>query len=60
MPAVTPFHSANEKRKQAVERIYHNNDVCTLGRFIPNRSRVPGTAGYKLCPDCERLNKHGQ
>jgi hypothetical protein len=60
MPGVPPFHSVNEKFKQAADRIFHDNDACPLGRFIPNSARLPGTGGHRRCQDCERLSRNGQ
>jgi hypothetical protein len=60
MPGVPPFHSVNEKFKQAADRIYHDNDACPLGRFIPNSARLPGNGGHRRCQDCERLSRNGQ
>jgi hypothetical protein len=57
MLALSPFYSVKEKFKLAAERIYHNNDACTLAQSVPHNARLPGTGGHKLCQECERLNK---
>ncbi len=54
---VPDFYSINEARKPAPKRAYHNNDACILGRDIPQNDKRNGTGGYRLCDDCEKLNK---
>jgi len=46
------FHSVYEYKKPSGNGVYHTNDSCPFGRKIPNRERVGGTGGYKLCSDC--------
>jgi hypothetical protein len=53
------FYSINEIHKPAGNRVYHNNSACPPGRDIPEAERRPGTGGYRLCHDCEKLNTRG-
>jgi hypothetical protein len=46
---VNPFNSINELKKQAPDRVYHNNNKCASGNDIPKKERRPGTTGYRLC-----------
>jgi hypothetical protein len=57
MSSVPPFHSINESRKPPKRCVYHNNSACRIGRDIPVLDRRPGTGTYRLCPDCEKLNR---
>ena len=57
MPLVAPFYSINEESKPTGKRVYHNNGACAPGRDIPEKERFPGKGGYRLCEDCERLNR---
>jgi hypothetical protein len=59
MPAVPAFHSINETRKPTQHRVYHNNSACAPGRDIPPNERRPAEGGYRLCLDCDRLNRQG-
>lgn len=56
MPKVPDFYSINEADKLALNRVYHDNGACPLGRRIPPNERRPGTGGYRLCDDCKKLN----
>jgi hypothetical protein len=56
MPRVAAFHSVNEVRKPAAERVHHNNSACPPGRDIPQSERLGGAGGYRLCEICARLN----
>jgi hypothetical protein len=60
MPKIADFHSINEIKKLAHRRVHHNNSACPPGRDIPQKQRLPGTGGYRLCEDCETLNKDGR
>jgi hypothetical protein len=51
------FYSANEGKKPAVARRYHNNTDCAPGRDIPKNERRSGTNNYKLCEHCDGYNK---
>jgi hypothetical protein len=57
MSRVPAFYSVNEATKPAAKRVHHNNDECAPGRDIPQRERRPGDGGYRLCEDCERINR---
>ena len=57
MATVAEFYSINEARKPANLRVHHNNGACRSGQDIPNEERRTGTGGYRLCDDCEKLNK---
>lgn len=60
MPRVPDFYSINEVTKPQQNRVYHNNSACAPGRDIPMNERRPGTMGYRLCEDCDRLNRQGR
>lgn len=60
MPPVGPFHSLNEAKKPPAHRVYHNNGACGPGRDIAYRERISGMGGYRLCDDCDRLNRLGR
>ncbi len=60
MPRVPEFYSINEVQKPQQHRVYHNNSACPPGRDIPANERRPGTNGYRLCEDCNRLNNQGR
>ena len=60
MPNVPSFHSLNEANKPIPRRIYHNNSACPLGRDIEDEERRKGTGNYRLCDDCEQLNRLGR
>jgi hypothetical protein len=60
MPKVPAFHSINETKKPAHERVYHNNSACPSGRDIPANERVLNDGGYRLCHNCDRLNREGK
>ena len=51
------YYSINEADKRPAERRYHNNDSCGPGGEIPSRNRRAGNPGYKLCGQCERMNR---
>jgi hypothetical protein len=61
MPITSPFYSVNEAAKPAVHRVHHNNSACPPGRDIKAaKEDRPGTGGYRLCYDCDQLNKQGR
>jgi hypothetical protein len=60
MPNVPSFYSINEAKKPIPRRIHHNNSVCPAGRDIEAEERRKGTANYRLCDDCEQLNRKGR
>jgi hypothetical protein len=60
VPHVDPFHSINEAQKPAANRVHHDNSSCRPGQDIPRSERRDGTAGYRLCSDCARLNSQGR
>jgi len=60
MTLVAAFYSVNESLKPASQRVHHNNNACPPGRDIPSWERKPGTGGYRLCEDCQRLTREGR
>ena len=60
MPSTATFHSVNEPKKPPANRVHHNNSACVPGKDIPALERLPGTGGYRLCHDCENLNRQGR
>ncbi len=60
MPATAAFYSVNEVNKPAANRVHHNNSACPPGRDIPQHERRAGTGNYRLCHDCENLNRQGR
>jgi hypothetical protein len=60
MAKVPAFYSINEVKKPVEKRVHHNNDACPPGRDIPKTELRTGTNGYRLCDDCEKLNKQGR
>jgi hypothetical protein len=60
MPRVSEFYSVNEAQKLPSRRVHHNNSACPPGRDIPNWERRAGTGNYRLCDDCDRLNRQGR
>lgn len=60
MAQVNAFYSLNEIKKPVTERVYHNNGACPPGRDIPLWERKQGTGNYRLCDDCDDLNKKGR
>ena len=57
MPSTPAFHSINEAKKPAADRVYHNNGACSSDRDTPFIERRLGMNGYRLCGDCDRLNR---
>ncbi len=57
MPSTPAFHSIHEDKKPVADRVYHDNGACSLGRDIPYNERRLGMNRYRLCGDCERLNR---
>lgn len=60
MTAVPLFYSVNEVKKPAHNRVHHNNGACPPGRDIPQSERRYGDGGYRLCEDCQKLNRDGR
>ncbi len=60
MPKVPEFYSVNEATKPSANRVHHNNSACPPGRDIPQHERRQGTGNYRLCDDCDRLNRQGR
>jgi hypothetical protein len=60
MSAVSEFYSVNEVKKPAHNRVHHNNGACPPGRDIPQSERRNGDGGYRLCEDCQKLNREGR
>lgn len=57
MPATAAFYSVNEARKPPAQQVHHDNSACPPGRDIPQHERRAGTGGYRLCKDCDRLDR---
>jgi len=57
MSKVPTFYSINESKKPTNHQVHHNNDKCGPGKEIPANERESGTGGYRLCDDCDKLNK---
>jgi hypothetical protein len=57
VPSTPAFHSIHEAKKPATDRVYHNSGVCSPGRDIPYNECRLGMNGYRLCRDCDRLNR---
>jgi hypothetical protein len=55
MPRVAAFYSVNEIKKP--RRVYHDNSACPRGRDIPRNERRSGTGNYRLCEDCDQLDR---
>jgi hypothetical protein len=60
MPSTPVFYSVNETAKPPLNGVHHNNSACPPGREIPQNERRPGTGGYRLCDDCDRVNMQGR
>jgi hypothetical protein len=60
MPKVAPFYSVNEAAKPLRHRVYHDNNNCPPGRDIPKNEQRPGTGGYRLCENCQKLDQQGR
>jgi hypothetical protein len=60
MPRTADFYSINETKKPESKRVHHDNSACPPGRDIPQNERRSGTGGYRLCEDCEKLNREGK
>lgn len=60
MPRIADFYSINEVKKPVEQRVHHNNSACPPGRDIPQNERRSGTGGYRLCNDCNELNRQGR
>jgi hypothetical protein len=57
MPAMKDQYSVNEAKKPEKNRVYHNNSGCGPFKEIPVNERRDGRNGYRLCDDCEVINK---
>ena len=60
MPPVAASNSINEVSKPSANRVHHNNSACPPGRDIPMHERRPGTGNYRLCDDCDKLNRQAE
>ena len=59
MPSTPAFYSVNEALKAPALRVHHDNSACPSGRDIPQNERRLGTGGYRLCHNCENLDRQG-
>jgi len=57
---MSSYYSINEADKPASERRYHDNENCPPGGEIPARNRRSGSNGYRLCGQCQRMNRAEQ
>lgn len=57
MLGVPAFYSVNETQKPPADRVYHDNGTCASGRDIRRHEKRTGTGGYRLCDNCQNLNK---
>src|SRR5947209_943933 len=60
MPWTRLFYSVDETSRPPLNRVHHDNSACPAGRDMPLNDRRTGTGGYRLCDDCDRLNKQGR
>ena len=60
MPPTADFYSVHQLKKLIANRAYHNNYACSPGRAIPLNERKYGSNGYKLCHNCDNLNRQGR
>ena len=60
MTRVSDFHSINEVKKPANQRVYHDNNACAPGRDIPQNERRAGTGGYRHCEVCTEESNKGR
>jgi hypothetical protein len=56
MARVSPFHYRFETRKLPNERVYHNDDDCSLAKRIAQWEREDGTSNHRQCKECAKLN----
>jgi hypothetical protein len=54
---MSSYYSINEADKPANKRRYHDNEGCPPGGEIPARNRRPGGNNYRLCGQCQRMNR---
>lgn len=57
MALTASFHGMDEMLKPPNKRLYHNNDGCPSASEISPTDRQTGTGGYRLCKECERLDR---
>ena len=57
MPTTPAFYWIKESTKPIPDRVHHNNTWCTKAKDIPRSDRRPGTGTYRLCRECEDLNR---
>jgi hypothetical protein len=57
MANVPAFHSVQQAKRPAENRVHHDNDRCFSGRDIPQHDRREGAEGYRLCVECTRLDE---
>jgi hypothetical protein len=60
MSKVAEFYSANEIQKAPQHRVYHDNNACPPGWDTTAWERYSGTGNYRLCDDCQRLDREGR
>jgi hypothetical protein len=57
MPRTSDFHSINEVKKPALNRVYHNNSTCPMGCGVKAAGEYSlGRNDYRLCRDCDERN----
>ena len=57
MPTIPSYYWIRENTKAIPERNFHNNSFCEVGKAIPRSDRRLGTGTYRLCRECEDLNR---
>jgi hypothetical protein len=57
VPTTPPFYWIKESTKPIPDRAHHNNSNCAAAKDVPRADRRPGTGSYRLCRQCEDLNR---
>ncbi|MGH9487059.1 MAG: hypothetical protein ACRD04_05650 [Terriglobales bacterium] len=57
MTLIAAFHSVDEMVKPQKKRVYHNNAACSTAGAVTQTERAIGNGGYRLCAECERLDR---
>jgi hypothetical protein len=58
MPKMSDQYSVNEAKKPKEDRVYHNNSDCGPFKEIHPDDRRNGQNGYRVCKDCDEINKN--
>jgi hypothetical protein len=57
MARISPFHLRLEVYKQPAAPTYHCNDGGPVGRSLHGGDRAAGSGGFRMCRECDRLNR---